>query len=510
MMHKSRSKNPRRGSTLLLLAMGLPVVLAPLAGLAIDASMCYIVQAKLQSAVDGAALGAGRLLGTSANIQEIADEFLTVNFPAGYWGARNITKNIQVTSSVGSNTIQVSATAQVPLLFLRVLRQDMSTIAATATSTRRDSRVILALDRSDSMNHVDPVSGLNSFPAMISSAKGFVGKLTPGADQVGLIAFGGSAIVAYPTTRPWDPSPTGSGGPDTSFATSSSAGPVFTQLNAISYGGYTATAEALSMAYIELRKSHSRDIAAGGTDTRGNAIVLFTDGEPTSIAMSPNDRSNLPSSNVIKSNSSCTYKPDDGAAGNPAPHRMRGWAGARPPAYGGWLAPTGLYLLAAYDNSHTLSWWLGSSGAGNTSNSSPSTAVAGCAGLNNGNSTLSDLGKLPPKDLHGNAITTGYWSVNESNPTGGSNFGNAALNAADNAAKTIRSQTAMAPITIYTIGYTGNGGLNSTLLKRIANTKDSPSYTPSEKMGLYIEVSSADQLNAAFQAVASDMLRLAR
>src|SRR5262249_37196670 len=105
---------------------------------------------------------------------------------------------------------------------------------------------------------------------------------------------------------------------------------------------------------------------------------------------------------------------------------------------------------------------------------------------------------------------TGNWSVTETSTTSGSNFGNAALNAADNAAKRIRAQTAMPPITIYTIGYTGNGGVNSTLLKRIANTKDSTSYTGSEKMGLYIEVTSADQLNSAFKAVASDMLRLAK
>src|SRR5262245_30626111 len=98
----SLSNSRQRGSTLLLMAMALPIVLVPLAGLAVDASMCYIVQGKLQAAVDGAALGAGRLLGTNANIPQIAEEFLSVNFPTGYWGASLSSKNIQVTNSVGS------------------------------------------------------------------------------------------------------------------------------------------------------------------------------------------------------------------------------------------------------------------------------------------------------------------------------------------------------------------------------------------------------------------------
>ena len=64
----------------------LPTVLIPLVGLAIDGSRLYIVQAKLASAVDGAALGAGRLLGTTANTTEIAGEFLNANFPTRLLG----------------------------------------------------------------------------------------------------------------------------------------------------------------------------------------------------------------------------------------------------------------------------------------------------------------------------------------------------------------------------------------------------------------------------------------
>src|ERR1039457_4913558 len=55
-----RSNSPdgrrKRGSTLVLFTLMLPTLLIPLMGLGIDATMLYIVQAKLSAATDGAAL----------------------------------------------------------------------------------------------------------------------------------------------------------------------------------------------------------------------------------------------------------------------------------------------------------------------------------------------------------------------------------------------------------------------------------------------------------------------
>src|SRR5205807_4232204 len=141
----------RRGSTLVLFTLMLPLLLIPIVGLAIDGTMLYIVQAKLSAACDGAALGAGRLLGTPANTAEIAGEFLTANFPAGYWGSYNITPKIQVATTLSTHTITVSATVDVPLLFMRIYGHDHSPVAASAVATRRDTRVELVLDRSNSM-----------------------------------------------------------------------------------------------------------------------------------------------------------------------------------------------------------------------------------------------------------------------------------------------------------------------------------------------------------------------
>ena len=87
------------------------------------------LRVKLQSACDGAALGAGRLIGTKANISEIAGELLNVNFPVGWWGSNNLNPTITVTNSLGVHIVDVNAEVDVPLLFMRVLGKTKSMVS---------------------------------------------------------------------------------------------------------------------------------------------------------------------------------------------------------------------------------------------------------------------------------------------------------------------------------------------------------------------------------------------
>ncbi|PWU06898.1 MAG: hypothetical protein C5B51_11145 [Terriglobia bacterium] len=529
----ARERSGERGSTMILLMMMLPLFMVPLVGLAIDGTLCYIVQAKLAAAVDGAALGAGRLLGTPANTNEIAAEFLNVNFPTGYWGSRNLQPSISSTTVLATHTINVSATVDVPLLFLRVIGQDHSTVASAATATRTDSRIVLVLDRSGSMNNVDPVSGLNVFTTMQSSAKSFVGMFNPGTDELGLVIFSGGGVVAYPMNWPYNYSASGPGGPDVNFGTSPTAGTMINQINAMTAGGGTGTSEALALAYIELQKAHNRDLAQNGTDSRLNAIVLFTDGVPTTLSVNANDNTNA-STNSLKSpgSTSCTYNPENSNAST----HMTGWIGVpgNPP---GWGTPVGLHLIPLTDTNaaHNLAYWMNHPSYDTTVSSMPTSALSGCAYLDNPNTgshaQLNDLRQIPPYDLYGNSTTGNmyiYSSVdyngtayNPAQPTNGYQVGLGIWNAVDNSANTIRSMTAMGtipaptgsmnPIQIFTIGYTGNGGVDAGLLKRVANTQDcQPMPNVNEQIGQYFEVHSADQLNAAFIAVASEILRLSK
>src|SRR4051812_30143516 len=123
MKNTLKTRKGERGATIILLTLLLPLLLLPLVGLAIDGTRLYIVQSKLSSAVDGAALGAGRLLGTNANTTEIAGEFLATNFPTGYWNTNHLTPTITYTSNLGVQTITVDATVILPLTFARVFRE---------------------------------------------------------------------------------------------------------------------------------------------------------------------------------------------------------------------------------------------------------------------------------------------------------------------------------------------------------------------------------------------------
>src|ERR1039457_4489501 len=96
-----------------------------------------------------------------------------------------------------------------------------------------------------------------SFNAKKGGAQWFWGQFTPGYDEVGLVVFPGSGLVAYPETHPWVNEPFGAGGPDKNFSINPGAtpptGPIFDQLTAMAADGGTNTPEALSQAYVEMQ-----------------------------------------------------------------------------------------------------------------------------------------------------------------------------------------------------------------------------------------------------------------
>ena len=287
--------------------------------------------------MDGAALGAGRLLGTLADPQELAGEFLRANFPLGepgFWGANNMVKTVNVQLGT-TKTITVTAQVDVPLLFMRIIGRSKGTVSATATATRRDARLMLVIDRSGSMNTSNG-SGGTVIGDAVNYAAAFAQKFTNGVDELGLVVFDGSGVVGYPTLRPWDStvSATATGGPNTSF-NDGTTGDMVHQIKAITAGSGTGMADALWIAYIELQKAHLRDLAANGVDQRLNSIILMTDGAPSAVSLYFNN----PSDNVVKSSSSCTYKTS-------TTQKMIAWMAVPGPPFNG-QSPQGVYLLAS-------------------------------------------------------------------------------------------------------------------------------------------------------------------
>lgn len=508
--------NGRRGSTLILFTLMLPLVLIPMVGLAIDGTMLYIVQAKLSAAADGAALGAGRLLGTTANTTEIAGEFLNANFPTGYWGSYNLVPNIQATTSFSTHTITVSATADVPLLFMRVFGRDHSTVAASAVATRKDTRVELVLDRSNSMSA--------QMGNLRTAATTFTNLFVGGADELGLVVFGGAAFVAYPTTRPY--SLTAGTGPNVHFADTPDTGAdnMLTLLSALQVGTDTGTAEGLWLAYLELKKANAID----NDPTRLNAIVLFTDGVPNGFAAWYND----PNNNSLGGTSHCTQNPSPDSSAPVPPTQpattkdMVGWMASSGSGSGlSFFSPSsssgiGVYNLLIFDTTNSAKYWVSHKTGSYVDDMSQlsGTPMSNCQHITG--TDMTGLSRIPPKDYYGNSTSgTAYTNgtlykkygvgYDSTKPDNGYHVGLASWNVVDNTAQRILGDANM-NVAIYCIGYSGNGGVDAALLKRVANTLDCGNHNTNWQTGLYVEASDATGLNNAFNTVASEILRLAQ
>ncbi len=550
---------------MILCMLCIPLVLIPMVGLAIDATMLRIVQARLSAAVDGAALGAGRLLGTSANPQSMASEFVNANFQpgaVGFWGANNLQVSTTYTPGI-TKTILVNARADVPLLFIRIFGQTKATVSAAATATRTDTRVMLVLDRSGSMTAVQS-DGNTALADAINDAVEFTQSFNAGTDEVGLVVFDGASYVAYPTYAPGtyhvnanlQPVPTASGGPDTSFNTivsPATVGPMVSLLQGTkANNGSTNSSEALWLAYVELQKAHLRDTAGGGADARLNAIVFMTDGLPQSVTVYPNNVASYSSNYFMASSgSSCTNLYNATSKPNPPPilgfmivpaqwnpGGASTFTGQTPLSNG---SGKGIYQPAYSDNvaSHTASWWVGS-GAG-AALALESGNDAGCKALFG--TTGKDFSQIPSVDAYGNTMSgSAYLNsvfvkpsgtvpatsnpilaaghlLNQNSVYSGIDWIQAQWNAADSAGQRVRQDVNLVnragdtkmPIYIYCIGYLGTSGADQALLARIANDPVlSNNYDSTTPAGKYYPASDPVALHNAFENVAATLLRLAK
>jgi hypothetical protein len=540
---------------MILMTLMLPFLVIPLVGLAIDASVARVVQLRLQAAVDGAATGAGRLLGVVADnqIQDLASEFLKSNFgngtTAGTWGAYALNYTIVYTPGI-TKKIDVKANAMVPLLFLRMLGFPNVLVAAVGTATRTDSRVVFVLDRSGSMNTSDGLGSTVIADAM-ANANTFIGKFREGTDELGLVVFDGSAVVGYPTyaAGAWTTaiSLASTGGPNTTFH-DGTANDMPHQVSAVTANSGTGMAEAIWLAYIEIQKAHMRDLANpvnNGTDTRTSTIVLLTDGVPTAVSLYLNDPrlvAGVANANNMVSTTACTNKTIT-LAQQDALHMMISWfAIGGNPTFSNGQGTLGVELLASMDTAHSSNWWMSNGGQDATDPGvTTSGPYKGCPGdgamLNGGNSYSYFSNKIPDTDAWGNPLTgTGYQKSHiiyggtttvytsgdlvQSSVSTNYDWGLAMWNSVDNAAARVRTDVnkpnrvgdtdPALKIGFEVLGYTGNGGIDDGLLKRVANDPGAVGFVSSQPNGKYYEADNATQMTAAMNAIAADILRLAR
>lgn len=506
----------RRGAALILLTLMLATVVLPMVGLAIDGTLLYIVKAKLSAAVDGGAIAAARSLSAGLTIDAqrdsaiaTADQFVRANFPDGFWATSNLRYDPaidvqQLTTPYRRRTVTIQALVDVPLLFMRILGWNSTTVRASGQAARRDVRLVLVLDRSSSMS--------GAMGALRNAASYFVGQFAEARDQLGLVVFGGSAIVAFPPRNPADP---GAGtGPASNFKTAS---PNMNDLiNMTVSASNTGTAEALILAWRELQKNPLPGAL--------NAIVLFTDGLPNGITQEYN--SSVQANNLLKQTSNCDYC-NVTASGS----RCDGYNSPQPglPMYGfiaqhGGFAPGGTtwgigqLMNTSTDGHPTVQSWLQYSGMEPVL---PSPNSDSCYYRANQDNMYKDVRVIPSVDAYGN-VTNGpdyVYSIHyqarhialDLNQTDDAyQVGLASWNAADKAARQIRYDANLG-ILIYSIGlFGGTEPPDSVLMMRMSNIKNAQNTTYDATLpeGLYVQAPSTADLNAAFAKVASEILRL--
>lgn len=463
----SRIEKPNSRGVTLMFTAALMGVIIPVVGIAIDASVAYAIKAKLFAAVDSGALAGARSLNRGMDLssqsdsaRSTAENFVNANFPVGYFSTTNRNVSAEISQSTyRTRTVKVQASVAAPTYFLRLLGIGSTTIQAQGMASRRDVNMVLVLDRSSSM-------GAAMVP-MTAAARAFVGKFAEGRDKVGLIAFGGSSVVAFP-----NPSPSG---PQSNFKTASPT--VDTLVSQTINGGNTGTAQALWLAYQELVKANESGAL--------NLIVFFTDGLPNGLVADFNDSN--PANNLLKTSSACTYKR--------VPNRpMVGFLSQK-----SGFAHTGTTAGVKKLNGSTVSHI----------DEGPITVNSnGCAYRSNEDNVRQDVARMPGADLYGN-LTTGYTAVDLSRIDSPAEIGHASLNAADDAVRRIRQDTSLG-VVIYTIGYEGGSEMpDETWMKRISNDPASPGFNSAWPSGMYVRAPTTAELADAFARVASEILRLA-
>ncbi|MCS7024024.1 MAG: VWA domain-containing protein [Bryobacteraceae bacterium] len=458
-MNVTRDRKRQKGFVLMFSGLMLTFIIIPTVGLAIDVGVVYAIKAKLQTAVDGAALAAARGLsrGLTLSSQDAAaaataQRFFQANVYNGYLGMSN--PQAQITfppAPPKTKIIDITAEVQAPTYFMRILGVNSLRVTAVGSATRRDVNIVMVVDRSNSLDTAGACDDLRE------SAKAFVEAFVDGRDRIGLITFGTSYRVDF--------------APAMNFRTANPN--VITHINNLNCAGWTNSAAAYWEGYQRLRA-----INEPGTL---NVLLFFTDGQPNTITL---DLEVIP-----------------------------GRCGGNNTLRRGVLAPgnagSGLYQIIASTAPPVPD---------------PDTTVAssmsGCAAASNPSNVESDLrmrtGTSNEVDVNGNSFngyktpvrrSSGRIRINDEET-----IENIGINALDNAAQRVRSESATNGLEVvtYCIGLGGPGQAEDRLLQRIANVPESDIYDPTKPRGMYIYAENASQLQMAFASLASDILRISR
>ena len=473
-----------KGQVIVFIAIALVVLLA-LAGLAIDIGMAYGVKAKLNAAVDTAAIAAGRVIaqGTGAASTQAAN-FFDANYPRGLLGSTVSAPNTTaVHNADGSWTITVAASAVVPTNFAKVVGWRNFTVNASAETTVRTVDMMLVLDCSGSLG--------SAFGPLKTAAVNFINKFQAGAggDRIGLVAFSSGAALIVPidktSARGFGKTNPYNDGVVTLPAMDSS-------ISGLSQGTYTASAEAMRRALYEL------DLIPPGIRSSLRVIVFFSDGAPNTIAGSFQNGASTAVGDIPGYNSGSI---DTLYFTNAGDSRQSGTFN---------IANINTLTVPPLVSPYTMDYSL-----------SPSIGIPPPPPSTSADSLTETVNML---SYYGN--TKRAFTLNGSNITKTiCNVNSAARNMVENVANTARSAAGANAVTVFTIGLGVDltqqevpscyGSSDSTefgqnIMQRLANVKGVDTYNPNQPSGIYAYAADATQLDAAFTKIANQILRLSK
>jgi Flp pilus assembly protein TadG len=251
-----------QGQVSIMLAVSMTTLLG-VVGLALSAGMSYMIKAKLNAATDAASLAAARATSIggdqatqTANAKAAAQRFFHANFPANYMMSTATLNDTNVAFTGGAVTINVSASATMPTVFLGNLASGPLAPGALTETKRKDLDMVIALDTSGSL--------LNEAATVRSSAVTFLKQFNESTDRVGLLHFSYGSVVDVPIR------PTQRGFDRTSMVNS---------IGRYQFNGSTASPEGMWRARDQINSVPT----AGLNRSNLRVIVFFSDGAPNSF-----------------------------------------------------------------------------------------------------------------------------------------------------------------------------------------------------------------------------------
>jgi hypothetical protein len=392
-------------------------------------------------------------------------------------------------------------------------------VGASSKASRRDSVIMMVLDRSGSMN---TGGATDACTMMKAAAKQFTGMFSAERDRIGMVTFSDTIFLASAPTQTFK-TVLGFYENDTSSGTG--------LIDQISCDSTTGTPGATIIGYNELYKI--------GLPGALNVLLVFTDGVPNSIVIDARGYSTEPRGtfdDTVQCRDANGNRIDTAASpmgnlsANPPVWTSAINLGARNFFQSDSSHPnriSGANLVAGphASNSNGSLWYkfwaTSSSDVGSTRLNPP--------GGNCGGGTTA-MEWLPESDVFGTALdNTSYQSLSRSwldsanrITATSTNWNRASFNASANAASRARTTRNLwdgrnfPGVFVYTIGL---GAVNHGLLQRMANDP-SPGpnseysaytgYNTSQPIGAYVFASDPTRLSSAFAQIASFILRLSQ